>query len=370
MSSLAGSTPARLNLQISGDDHVALGAARGAALRQTLPDAFDAYARLFSVVGLTEIEVRAAGTRSLDTITDWRPGLAEEIAATASSAGLEAWQTAALNGRTELLATAQPAAARECSTLVSSVSGYRRGVQTWDWHVELADFWHTQVVAGPGHRYAGLTEQGILAKIGVNEAGLAVHLNILAHQGDHVRGVPIHVLCAAVLSTCEDIDEALELLLSAPVTSSSVLTLVEAGRAVMCELSPVGVHVLPEEAGRPLLHTNHFLHPVPAKVERGEMHQPDSGERLDLLRSRTAGRMPEDEAGLVALLASEPGEAQLTCRPDMSLPLGHRWSTLATIVTSPEERAVRVLDGMPTQASGGAWRHLHAGQEQPRHGMV
>lgn len=64
--------------------------------------------------------------------------------------------------------------------------------------------------------------------------------------------------------------------------------------------------------------------------------------------------------GLVALLRSGPGDPPLTCVPDMSLGFGERWATLATAITDPVGRGVRILDGNPTEASTGAWRSLVA----------
>ena len=48
----------------------------------------------------------------------------------------------------------------------------------------------------------------------------------------------------------------------------------------------------------------------------------------------------------------------LTCRADMSKGYGDRWATLATLITDPEARTIRILDGMPTEAETGEWRTL------------
>lgn len=113
------------------------------------------------------------------------------MAGVAEGAGVLFWTIAALNARTEILAEAGAPRAGECSTLVHS--GTRTtGGQCWDWHEELAAAWHIQTVSGGTRNVAGITEYGILAKIGVNDAGVGVLFNILGHWDDAATGVPVH----------------------------------------------------------------------------------------------------------------------------------------------------------------------------------
>lgn len=345
----------RPHLSISGASPGELGRSRGEQLRGSLATAYAAYARLFRVVGASEERERAGAEAALAAIDAWRPESGAELRGIAAGSGLPLLHVVALNARTEILATGS-AAVRECSTVVVDMGGRRRGVQTWDWHVELDEFWHTQEVAGPGLRFAGLSEQGIVGKIGMNEAGLGLHFNILGHRDDAPGGVPMHVLATAVLAECRSIDAAIAVIREAPIASSSSFTMLEAGRSVTAELSPVGVFVTEERAGS-VQRTNHFFDPVPLAGQKAETYEPDSSERLALLRERLAGGLPGDDDALVALLASAEGEAALTCRPDPSKGLGERWGTLATILTDPAARTIRVLGGTPLDA-GDDWRTM------------
>ena len=76
------------------------------------------------------------------------------------------------------------------------------------------------------------------------------------------------------------------------------------------------------------------------------------------MRSRLANGLPVDAEAMVRLLVSVEGEAALTCRPDMSAPLGDHWATLCTVITEPAVRTIRVFDGMPPEALTGDWRVL------------
>ncbi|HEY0890468.1 MAG TPA: C45 family peptidase [Nocardioides sp.] len=345
----------RLHLTVTGTTRGDLGRSRGEQLGEGLAAAYDAYAQLFRVAGASPDRERAGAEQTLEVLGGWRPELVDELEGIAAATGLATWQVAALNARTEILAVGG-VVARECSTIATRVAGRRLGVQTWDWHIELDPFWHTQEVDGPGHRYAGLTEQGILGKIGVNEAGLALHFNILGHHSDGVGGVPMHVLSSVVLAECATIDEAVRLVRAAPISSSSAFTMTDATRSVSLEMSPAGVYEITEQDGA-VVRTNHFQHPTPLAGQK-ELYEPDSSERLALVRQRLSAGLPADADELVAMLVSGEGEPPLCCRVDDTLPLGQRWATLATTVTDPAARTIRVLDGMPTDAARGPWRTL------------
>ena len=346
----------RLHLDVTGATAHELGVSRGSALRGSLPTAYAKYAELFRILGVSEEMERDGVSRVVAAVDSWRPELLEQLRGVADGAGVPFEHVVALNARTELIALGTRGAS-ECSTVTARLGDHRLGVQTWDWHVELDAYWHTHTVTGHGLRYAGLTEQGILSKIGVNEAGLALHFNILGHASDGPDGIPMHLLSSTVLSECASVDEAVALVRSAPIGSSSAFTMLDAARAVSLEISPVGIFEIPEVEGS-VQRTNHFQHAEPLMAQKSEIYEPDSTERLDLVRERLAAGVPESSTELVRLLRSEPGQPPLTCIPDMSKEYGDRWGTLATIVTDPDVRTIRIFDGMPQASEAGEWRVL------------
>ncbi len=236
------------------------------------------------------------------------------------------------------------------------------GVQTWDWHVELSAHWHTLESRGGRHTVVGLTEDGILGKVGINSAGLALHFNILGHARDGVGGVPVHVLAAVVLAEAGSVAEAVDLVRSAPLASSGSFALFDGTEATLLDLSPAGVFaVAPDERGL-LVRTNHFLTPVPAAEEKSWLYQPDSGERHDFVRARLAGLrpLPDTSAALARCLVTGPGEPPVTCLPDPAEALGRRWASLATVTLDPSTRTAAVLDGTPADLGTRPWRTLTA----------
>lgn len=348
----------RLHLDLAGSTHRELGLARGAALRETLPAASASYQRLFRMLGVTVEREREGVEAILDTLSTWCPEVIEELAGIAEGSGVALSEIVSLNARTEILALGN-SAAHECSTVTSVIDGHRYGVQTWDWHIEFDSFWHTHEVRGPGRRFVGLTEQGIVSKIGMNDAGLGLHFNILGHAADRPGGVPMHVLSRLVLAECSSIAEAIEFIEQAPISSSSAFTMVDTTGAVSVEMSPAGVFPIAEVDGS-VQRTNHFQHETPLAGQKTELYEPDSSERLALVRERIASGQPDATAQMVELLVSGEGQPPLTCVADMSKELGERWATLATVITDPDARAIRIFDGMPPEAATGEWRTLTA----------
>lgn len=336
------------------------GRTRGRHLADAIAGTLDMYQRLFATLGLGEPAVRTHATRLIDAVGDWHRDTVTELVGVADGSGLELWQVMALNGRTEILAEAG-AAAPECSTLVADserTSLSPLGIQTWDWHTELGGYWHTQSVTDGDQGYVGVTESGILAKIGINGAGLGLFFNILAHRLDGAEAVPIHLLAARVLAGARSVAEAIEVIRATPLASSGALTLVDPESAACVEISPLGVTVLGPTAGH-VAHTNHFLATANRLGARAASYDEDSRLRLALIDARMAGADDVlDAAALTDLLRSGPGDPQLCCTPAPGAAFGNRWRTLATVILDPRRRIAAVRSGSPNDDS--AFRTMEA----------
>lgn len=169
----------------------------------------------------------------------------------------------------------------------------------------------------------------------------------------------MHVLSSVVLTECATVREAVELIRAAPIASSSAFTMLDSREAVSVEMSPEGVFEIPEVDGS-VQRTNHFQTSALLKSQKTEIYEPDSSERLELLRERLTHGIPDQAGGMVKLLVSRDGEPPLTCVPDMSKGFGDRWATLATLVTDPADRSLKILDGTPVDSATKAWRTLRA----------
>ncbi|WP_329276921.1 C45 family peptidase [Streptomyces sp. NBC_00691] len=372
-------SPRRTTLRITGDTPRRRGEDRGRQARAGIARAWRVYEELFATVAAANartLDVPVLALRTVRAARAWAPELVEEMEGVAEGAGMPFWTIAALNGRTEILAEAGAPRTGECSTLVRG--GPRTtGGQCWDWHQELADAWHPQTVTGDAQGFAGITEHGILAKIGVNEAGVGVLFNILGHADDAATGVPVHLVARQVLGTAGSFDEAVGMLTGAPVSASTVVTVVTADRAASVELAPAGSAVVaPDDRGW-LVRTNHFLAPSLAAGDLRGRREPETYDRHRLLTTRvrahdggagTAASGPEAAGGaelgpdaLVGLLAAHRDDgAEVCCHAPAGGGLGSRWATLATVAVDPAERRLMVHDGGPCSAAPETWTPLTA----------
>lgn len=346
-------------LEIDDSDPHRRGVIRGELANDGIHRTIELYDRLFHSFGLDDTTIQGDASAALRSTDRWSPALAAEIEGTASGAGLRSWEIAALNARTEILSQVLGARPGECS-VITSVSASTIGAQTWDWHEELSQCWHLQRIRGTPVGSVGLTEFGILGKIGINDHGIAVMLNILGHADDRPGGVPVHLACARVLAECSTIDEASWLLRHAPVTTSSAITVLSADAAVTVELSPHGASVVKPSKGV-LAHTNHFLTEQLALGEKPGLYEPDSQERLALLTKRSTTRPPATPADLVSSLSAHaPDGAEICCHPEAGAVFGHRWMTLATITLEPSLRQMRVCTGGPLESNSNEWMRFDA----------
>ena len=165
------------------------------------------YARLFAFVGLPWREAQRRATPFRDVIGNFDAALLEEIEGIAKGAGRPFAELLTLNVRTEVLPPSFLTGADdgECTAIVvsreASATGEALLAQNWDWVGSQRDSMVLlRVEAGDAPACVTLTEAGMLGKIGLNELGFAVGLNIIRSVHDHsAPGVPVHVLLRALL---------------------------------------------------------------------------------------------------------------------------------------------------------------------------
>lgn len=321
------------------------------------------YLGFFPRVGVAQSEAQRIGESSLTALEAWSPNLAAEVTGMAHGAGVPLWQLAALNARTEVLAARSRHS--ECSTTVHAPRGPRapQTLQTWDWHDSLCP--HGLMLAlntADGMQVKLFCEFGMLAKLGVNSAGLGLHFNILHHASDNASGgVPVHAIARRLLEEARTVDEAVELARSARVSASTVLTVFSrddrSPRAASIELSPERTALVLPRADGWLLHTNHFLDP---QLSRGEQvaDRADTQCRLSHLE-QVVGQMTDADlrARAEAMCGAAGDRAPICFHPDFSLPDTERWETLLSVAIDTEHCALDFVAGTPLQlANAGSQR--------------
>jgi isopenicillin-N N-acyltransferase-like protein len=209
-----------------------------------------------------------------------------------------------------------------------------------------------------GRRVTTLTEYGVLAKIGVNDAGLGVMLNMLHHVaddqtargGEPTIGFPVHVLLRTLLAECASVAEARDLVSSLTFTASSALTVVDrGGDAASLETFPEGVGEVKPEAGL-LVRTNHFVSAEGELGDQAGLLDDNSWVRRDHLVASLRDPSPASVADVLAAMTHHVAAGPV-CRhavePDSSDYL--ETSTLATATLDVEHGRLAVLRGGPCQ---------------------
>lgn len=360
---------------VAGADPRSRGAEIGSRFGEAIREAVDGYLEFFAIRGLSEERVRGIAESCFAALEAWAPNLAAELAATAEASGVPLWRLAALNARTEVLAVIPPDTEGECSTAVFAPPGPNapETIQTWDWHAHLCRtglvFSYTPDAPAPPAASAApdaprgrgrpvgrvtmFTELGVLGKIGVNDAGIGVHFNILHHASDRgVDGVPVHAIARRVLDEATSVDEAEAIIASAPASASTVLTVVARAdaphRAACFEISPERVSVVRPDADGWLIHTNNFIAEtqLPGEATRDES---TTYARLAHLAEQRADmpRLPIERRA--AAMCGEPGELAPICfRPDPAEPLHEQWTTLLTVGFDTVTGTLEYFPGSPS----------------------
>jgi isopenicillin-N N-acyltransferase-like protein len=327
----------------------------GAGFARPIDECIAAYREHFRRLGISDATVTEVATSSWEALASWAPDLADEVAGLAGGAEVPLLELVALNARTEVLATGPPV--DECSTAVrlpDPGAGAPVSFQTWDWHAPLAPgcaLWTYRT--DTGRRVRTFTELGMLAKIGLNDAGLSVNFNILHHSSDTgTGGVPVHAVARRILDEATSVADAITVATSAPVCASTVLTVLAGSQAACIELSPSGVGLVrPDPAGW-LVHTNHFLDPALAPAGR---LAPSS---TSVARYEHLAETLNDDVDTSSLstfardLCGEAGPASPLCvHPNPTLPVHQRVQTLLSVRMAPGPQELEYFPGTPAEAA-------------------
>jgi len=349
------------------------GRIHGASAKTRVARSIATYARLFAYCGIDWRGAQRRGATFRAAIGELGGGLLEEIEGIAEGSGRQVDEILALNARTEILPPSYPGQAHpqwreldagnraggvpdwgECTAIAVpgavSASGGTLLAQNWDWlgrQRQALIVLRTGRADGPA--CLTLTEAGMLAKIGFNEYGLGVCLNILRSSADGERaGAPVHPLLRRLLD-CRSVDEAVAL--ARPLTfgaSSNVLCADAGGNAANLEFSPAGLQVLRGDGGV-VCHTNHFLSAAGEHGQRALAPSLSSEPRLARARALTAGRGRLGVAELQAILRDESDGLLSICRhPDRSLPDEARIESVASVIMELSARRMHVAPDVPS----------------------
>ncbi len=363
----------------------------GEQSKQRLALSLQTYERMFAICDISWQQACARGMHFLDITDKVFPSIVTEIEQLAAGSGADVATIAALNARTEILpanyltiaAAGQkdllPAGnfPAECTSLAFSQQNITDCwlAQTWDWLGSQREaLIMTQAHDDDQPLHITATEAGMLAKIGLNQHGLGITLNILRSPDDGTSdGVPVHLFLRRLLD-CESVAEACDLAKQINFCSSSnVLIADNSGAIASLELSPRGVRIIESETtSEPqtgassktngqdsvdnndqrslrasLCHTNHFRHPDFAGIDASLTANLSTASRLETANKAMAGISDLDS--IRDLLSDTHGGDNAVCRfPNEQLPPEARLETVFAVAMNLSKKEFWATNAQPS----------------------
>jgi isopenicillin-N N-acyltransferase like protein len=349
----------------------------GAAARERVHRSIEGYAAVFEArLGYSWADVVRDARAYRNAVGDLSTAYLAEMDGIAEGAGLEPDDVLALNVRTELMARAfraNPPAGRKtdgCTALAvlpgRATDGHLLIGQTWDWLAHtVSSIVVLEAERDDGPPFVTVVEAGLLAKTGMNSAGLALCTNFMLTEADGTTTcVPYHLTLRAIFDT-ETLPEAFACLQRMSRASSGNYLLGHAdGVAVDIEAPPGDADQLrlqyPED--QLLIHANHF--------DGGEVDgdislvtSPDSPFRRDRLASLLAIEAAETitvDRLKIALGDHASFPRSICAHSDLRVAPHERETSAFGLIMDPAERRMYLADGNPCVA---LWHELPTATE-------
>lgn len=315
------------------------------------------YQHAFLQKGVSWDRARVVARAFATEIERYSPDFLTEMRAIARGADLPFEDIVAINARTELLYGQDPSAPQApeddpdgCTGAIAmpeaTADGHVLHGQNWDWRDECAEsaiVLRMHPAGGP--RMLMFVEAGILARCGMNSAGVGLTGNFLQSDNDYGRqGVPVPLVRRRILMS-GSLAEAIRMVLAAPrAFANNLMISHDGGECINLEATPLEVF-WSEPTNGVLVHANHFRSAgALAKVrDVGLLTNADSlyrDRRVEALLKSRAGRLTAED--FKEALSDRYGSPRAVCRSPVAGPGGKSSSTVATIIMDTTEKKMWV----------------------------
>lgn len=300
-------------------------------------------------------------------IGDYRPQFLEEmrgIAAGAKGAGVDAdyADILAINLRTEIRNTAiARLTPQECTAFVvlpgRTVQDHTLIGQNWDWMTAVAETVVVlEVEPEEGPNFVTVVEAGLLAKAGMNAAGIGLTTNAMHCdlESDSAVGVPYHAILRAILEA-ETFTEAISAVTSHQRGSSAnYLVAHQDGVAFNAEAAPGDFSraYIDFFDGEVYAHTNHYLSKEIDFKDLAPWYGPGSlvrHHRMDkFLKTHQGDFSLSDLQGILRDHFNAP--EGICTHPDLNEPEIDQFMTVTSIIMDLTERKMHLAAGNPCKS--------------------
>jgi isopenicillin-N N-acyltransferase-like protein len=331
-----------------------MGKTHGRILAKEIKANLELYFMMFrGLCGLEPQQCLTHADRFLDVMQKYAPFLLEEMEGIARGAGVSLTEILFLNARSELMSMGQsPDEVKgECTAIgltgARTLSRKPVLVQNWDWHERVRQttaIFRIEPVQWPKATF--LAEAGQVGKIGVNENGLGVLLNILIIEG-MAHGLPVHVLLRMVLGTKDTAESVAQVQNAQRAGASHFLIGDKSGNIQGLELTPQAVKIIVPSEGV-VVHTNHYCDAELVKKDVGRQLMPDSFARFDRAAALISKRQQWDDQSLAEVFTNHDDAPGSICRHARDEDEEYlRIDTVASCIIDLIESKMRVSYGQP-----------------------
>jgi isopenicillin-N N-acyltransferase-like protein len=336
----------------------------GHAARDRVHHSIELYQAIFAhYTGLAWEQVRARAGAFVEPIDALDVQLLPELEGIAEGAGVDAEDILALNVRTEVMygLGAPGAAAAECTAVglagTRSAEGHVLVAENWDWKPRARDTCVLLVMAPHGRPgFLTLVEAGLLAKSGMNEAGIGQVVNALVSSRDRGQaGAPFHAILRRTL-TSGSLEEAVDAVRRPHRASSANYLLGSAGDGIAdVEAAPGGPDMVTVTTGDLLVHANHFLRPNRPFKDLSLLDGQDSPDRQRSVHEALGAASALEIGDVIEALRrhADPdgGDGSVCAHGDPSLAREADYVTIATIAMDLTAGTLDLSEGNPCAAA-------------------
>jgi isopenicillin-N N-acyltransferase-like protein len=310
-------------------------------------------ARFSHYASLTPTEARRRALEFAPVIHAYDPDILEEIEGVAEGAGFSREDLLAVNCRSEVMFGKAPQT--ECTSFAlqpdAAANGHTYVGQNWDWAPDVKETLILLVInQEPRPTVVLLDEAGMVGRMGLNSAGLALSTNTLISE-QHQVGVPYNILLRGILNQSRMSAAIGALVRPKRAISANFLIAHGNGQVLDIEASPVHIDYIPPRNGI-ITHGNHFAGGRLSGRDLSLERFPDSLYRECRLRDKLephSGRLTEEH--IKEALQDSFGSPDAICRSvDSAQGEMEQLETVVSIIMDATDRRFLVTRGAPDKS--------------------
>lgn len=301
--------------------------------------------RALRTVAMSPERAYAIAEQCLPLADAYQPDHVEELRGVADAAGVSLLDLMVVQIRNQLRVEADAG----CTSLSIAAGPNQPAILAQNWDNDPAlDAFTIVLTRKPEGKpaFMSVTQAGLIAYIGLSEAGIGCCLNTLPAPSRTV-GVP-HYFTLRGIYESTSLDEAVEAVRRARrAIPANIMMATPQGPADL-EITVDDVHVLRPDGRNWITHTNHCQHPDLCAInddfpELIESHPRKN--RIDELLSETEG--PISIRQVKGFLCDHDNHPRSICRHQNEDETTGTWQTVFSVVISPAQRRMHITRGTP-----------------------